>query len=223
MESTWCNPHQSISCSNRLWSHTPDQSTLSRSSPSDNGCSKCSSTGSVSSLYANQTFLLLFKAEYINKYFASIAATDIAFILLVIGHLLSLGPQLGECVDHDAAHNVAEKEFEENKIDEVGGESSCFQFFHWPPDGARDVEVENALIDGVAARFRVFFGSYLESVSLVEDEAEDIDEDEAEESDWEEGVEVEGNGFENIFQILVHHKVVEDVKQEELLVDEGTK
>lgn len=59
-------------------------------------------------------------------YLASITAANVAFILLIIGHFLSFGPQLSECINHNTTYDVAEQEFKEDEVDEVCCKACCF-------------------------------------------------------------------------------------------------
>ena len=64
------------------------------------------------------------------RYVCAAAATDVAAVAFVIGHLLAFGSQLCECIDHYAADDVAEQQVEENEEHQIGAKPHRLQLLN---------------------------------------------------------------------------------------------
>lgn len=132
-------------------------------------------------------------------YLASVAAADIAFVLLVVGHLFSLGSALSEGVDHYTAHDVLEQQTEEDVVNEVGGEPPDFELLHTSTNRPRHVKIQYTVDYTLAHLLGVLLDHDLQGVTLVKDQAEDVDKDQPQHADREQLVDVEGDGLEDVF------------------------
>ena len=88
-----------------------------------NGCSKYNSTGNACRWCGHRIFRCSFTTTSKNAYLTPTTATNIAFVFLVVGHVLPPCPQLCESVNHDTADNVAEQQPEEDEVYEVSNEA----------------------------------------------------------------------------------------------------
>lgn len=84
-----------------------------------------------------------------DNYCCSVLPANVASVLLVVVHLLSLASQLGEGVDHDARHDVPEKQPEEDEVDQVSHEAHELELLHRATYSPTNIEVHDATDDGV--------------------------------------------------------------------------
>lgn len=80
-------------------------------------------------------------------YLSTVLAADVAAVLLVVVHLLTLATELGECVDHDTRNDVAEQKPEKDEVNQIGHKPHECELFHRPADRAAHIQVHDTADD----------------------------------------------------------------------------
>lgn len=142
--------------------------------------------------------------------------TDVAVVSLILFQLLLLLSLLGEGINHDTRDDIAEEEPEEHEVDAVVGESGPVELPALLPYHPRDIHVQDAggdcpthLVDGLVL---------VDVLHVVAepDQAEDEHECHSHHTHDCQGLDVGGDGLEDVLEDIDHDEDVKQLESEEV-------